>query len=176
MQHLTIRVWETKDTVFGRLTIPLRGGAGSLSVVLSVSSAQVVQYLRKAGIRFNPQAQAEIGSLFGSIGKMLKKVAKSSLMKGVLSVAKGVINSPLVKIIAPEAALAIAAASGAAKMIHAAKAGNPKAKLAMRAALAQSELETKHGQQLPVPTGVAAKGPEAAMAFRYMVTVHKVAA
>ena len=174
--HLTIRVWETRDTVFGKITIPLRGGGGAISLVLSVSSAQVVEYLHSIGVRFGPAAQAEIGSLFGGIGKMLKKVAKSSVMKGVLSVAKGVINSPLVKIIAPEAALAITAASGAAKMISAAKAGNPKAKLAMRAALAQADLETKKGQQLPIPSGVAAKGPEAAMAFRYMVTVNKVAA
>lgn len=174
--HLTIRVWENKNTVFGRVTIPLRGGKGALSIVLSVSDAQVIDYLRRAGIRFNPQAQAEIGSLFGGIGKLIKKVAKSSVLKGVVSVAKGVINSPLVKMIAPQAALAIEAASGAAKMISAARAGNPKAKLAMKAAVAQADLETKQGTQLPVPTGVAAKGPQAAMAFRYMVTVNKVAA
>lgn len=174
--HMTIRVWEDKGAVFGKLTLPLRGGTGSLSVVLSVSDAQVIAYMHQAGIRFNPAAQAEIGSLFGNIGKLIKKVAKNSVIKGVLGVAKGIANSPLVKIIAPEAALAISAASGAAKMITAAKAGNPKAKLAMKAALAQANLEQQHGKQLPVPTSVAKKGPETAMAFRYLVTVTKVAA
>lgn len=174
--HMTIRIWEDKNTVYGRLTLPLRSGKGAFSILLSVSDAQVIEYLHSAGIRFNPKAQAEIGSLFGGIGKLIKKVAKSSVLKGVVSVAKGVINSPLVKLIAPEASLAVMAASGAAKMISAAKAGNPKAKLAMKAAVAQADLEQKQGQQLPVPSGVAAKGPQAAMAFRYMVTVTKVAA
>lgn len=173
---MTIRIWEDKNCVYGKLTLPLRGGKGALSILLSVSDAQVIEYLHRAGIRFNPKAQAEIGSLFGGIGKLIKKVAKNSVLKGVVSVAKGVISSPLVKMIAPQAALAVEAASGAAKMISAARAGNPKAKLAMKAAVAQADLETKQGQQLPVPTGVAAKGPQAAMAFRYMVTVNKVAA
>ena len=141
--HLTIRVWETRDAVFGKITIPLRGGGGAISLVLSVSSAQVLEYLHSIGVRFNPAAQAEIGSLFGGIGKMLKKVAKSSVLKGVLNVAKGVINSPLVKMIAPQAALAISAAQGAAKLISAAKGGNPKAKMAMKAALAQANLERR---------------------------------
>jgi hypothetical protein len=170
---MTIRVWEQGDTVYGRLSLPLRGG-GAFSVLLSLTQQQVVAYMHAMGIRFSEADKAQIGSLFGSIGKLVKKVAKNSVMKGVLNVAKGIANSPLVKIIAPEAALAITAASGAAKMITAAKAGNPKAKLAMKAAVAQADLETKQGKQMPVPSAVAAKGPEAAMAFRYMVTVNKV--
>lgn len=173
--HMTVRVWESGDAVFGRLTLPLRGG-GSFSFLLTVTHRQVVQYLHAMGVRFSPKEQAEIGSIFGSIGKLVKKVAKSSVMKGILKVAKGVANSPLVKMIAPAAAMAIEAASGAAKLIKAAQGGNPKAKLAMKAAVAQADLETKEGKQYPTPSGVAAKGPQAAMAYRYMVTVAKVAA
>lgn len=172
---MTIRVWETGDTVHARLTLPLRGG-GALSVLLSLTQQQVVAWLHSAGVRFTKQELAQIGSLFGSIGKLVKKVAKNSVLKGVLKVGKGIIDSPLVKMIAPEAALAVEAASGAAKLIKAAQAGNPKAKLALKAATAQAELESKQGKQLPVPTGVAAKGPETALAYRYLVTVSKVSA
>ncbi len=35
------------------------------------------------------------------------------------------------------------------------------------------ELENKNGRQLPIPSGVRAKGPGAAAAFRYMVTVKR---
>jgi hypothetical protein len=174
--HMTVKIWESGDTVFGRVTLPLRGGSGAFSVLLSLSSRQVLQYLHAIGLRLDKQQAQQIGSLFGGMGKFLKKVAKNSVLKGVLNVAKGVAGSPLLKMLAPQAALAIEAASGAAKLIKAAKSGNPKAKLAMKAALAQADLETQQGQQLPVPTGVAAKGPETAMAFRYLVTVHKAAA
>jgi hypothetical protein len=172
---MQIRFWETPNAVHARIILPLRTG-GDVSVQLTVTAKQVIQYLKSIGVRFDAKAQAEIGSLFGSIGKLVKKVAKSSLVKGVLKVAKGVANSPLVKMIAPAAAMAIGAANGAAKLMKAAKGGNPKAKLALKAAVAQADLETKTGQQHPVPSAVKAKGPEAAMAFRYMVTVSKVAA
>lgn len=174
-QHMTIRVWSIGDTVYGRLTLPLTAG-GAFSILLTLTHRQVVQSLKKMGLTFSPQEMAQIGSLFGSIGKFVSKVAKSSVMKGVLNVAKGIANSPIVKMIAPQAAMALEAANGAIKMIKAAKGGNPKAKLALKAAVAQAKLENSTGRQLPVPSGVAAKGPEAAMAFRYMVTVNRVAA
>jgi hypothetical protein len=167
-----LQVWEHGDTIFGRLTLPLRGG-GALSVSLSCTQAQVVAYMHQMGIRFTESDKQQIGSLFGSIGKLVKKVAKNSVIKGVLKIGTGIVGSPLVKLIAPQAALAVEAANGAAKMIAAAKKGNPKAKLALKAAVAQAELEKKEGQQLPVPSGVAAKGPHAAIAYRYLVTVNK---
>lgn len=170
--HPTLKVWEQGDTVFGRLSLPMRGG-GALSITLTCSQAQVIAYMHAMGIRFDQRAQAQVGSLFGSIGNLVKKVAKNSVIKGVLKVGKGIVGSPLVKLIAPEAAIAVEAASGAAKMITAAKAGNPKAKLALKAAVAQADLEKKTGQQMPVPSGVAAKGPHAAIAYRYLVTVNK---
>lgn len=171
-QYLTIRVWEVGDTVFGRMTIPLRGG-GSIGVLLSITHRQVIAALRKAGIKL---PAAEIGSLFGSIGKFVKKVAKSGVVKGLLKVGKN-IAGPVIKAVVPGAAAALEAASGAMKMIKAAKSGSPaqkqKAKLALKAATAQAELENRSGKQLPVPTGVRAKGPAAAAAFRYMVTVKR---
>lgn len=170
--HPTLKVWESGDTIFGCLSLPLRGG-GMLAVTLKVTQAQVVAYMHEMGIRFNAKDKQQIGSLFGSIGKLVKKIAKNSVIKGVLKVGSGIVNSPLVKLIAPQAAIAIAAASGAAKMIQAAQKGNPKAKLALKAAVAQAELEKKEGQTLPVPSGVAAKGPHAAIAYRYLVTVNK---
>lgn len=174
-QHMSIRVWSAGDTVFGRITLPLKTG-GAISVLVTLTHQQVVQAMKRMGLTFSPQEQAQIGSLFGSIGKFVSKVAKSSVMKGVLNVAKGVANSPLVKMIAPQAAMALEAANGAIKMIKAAKGGNPKAKLALKAAVAQAKLENETGRQLPVPSGVAKKGEQAAMAFRYMVTVNRVAA
>jgi hypothetical protein len=173
MQHMTIRVWEVGDTVFGRLTLPLNGG-GMLSIVLSLNSRQALQALKNAGIRFSPEEQARIGSVFGSIGKFIKKAAKSTIVKGLVKAGKAVAG-PVLKAVVPGAAAALEAASGAMKMITAAKSGTPaqktKAKLALKAASAQAELEQQHGKQLPVPSAVAAKGPETAAAFRYLVTV-----
>lgn len=171
-QYLTIRVWEIGDTVFGRMTVPLRGG-GAIGVLISISHRQVIDALRKAGIRLPAQ---EIGSLFGSIGKFVKKVARSGVVKGLLKVGTGVVG-PVIKAVVPGAAAALAAANGAMKLIKAAKTGTPdqkaKAKLALKAATAQAELENKQGRQMPVPTGVRAKGPATAAAFRYLVTVKR---
>jgi hypothetical protein len=169
---MTIRVWERGDTVFGQLLLPLKDG-GSLAVQVRLTHAQVVRALRTAGIRFSQQDQAKIGSLFGSIGKFVSKVAKSSVLKGVLKIGKSIVGSPLVNLIAPGAALAVKAASGAGKLIAAAKKGNPKAKLALKAAVAQAKLEGDHGQQMPLPSSVRARGPAASAAFRYLVTVKR---
>lgn len=170
--YLTIRVWEAGDTVFGRMTIPLRGG-GSIGILLSVTQKQVIEAIRRMGIKLPAQ---EIGSIFGSIGKFVKKVAKSSVVKGLLKAGKA-ITGPVLSAVVPGAALAINAASGAMKMINAAKKGTPaqkqKAKLALKAATAQADLETKQGKQLPVPSGVKAKGPAVSAAFRYLVTVKR---
>lgn len=174
MQHMTIRVWERGDTVFGTLTLPLRGG-GNIALTMSVTSQQVVQALHRAGVRFSAEAQAQIGSLFGSIGRFIKKVAKSSVVRGIIKAGKGLMKTaaPFVKMIVPGAAQALEAANGAIKLIRAARGGNKKAKLAVKAAAAQAELENRRGHQMPVPSGVAAKGPMAANAFRYLVTVKR---
>lgn len=171
---MTIRVWERGNTVFGRLTLPLKNG-GEIAVQLAVTHAQVVQALRRAGIQLTGQAAAEIGSLFGSIGKFVSKVAKSSVVKGIVKAGKGIVKAavPIAKMIVPGAAAALEAANGAVKLISAARGGNPKAKLAVKAAVAQAGLENKAGKQLPVPSGVRAKGAAATNAFRYLVTVKR---
>ena len=174
LQHMTIRVWERGDTVFGQLALPLHGG-GNITLTMSVTSQQVVQALHAAGFRFTAETAQQIGSLFGNIGKFIKKVAKSSIVKGIVKAGKGLLKTaaPIVKMVVPGAAQALEAANGAIKLINAARGGNPKAKLAVKAAAAQAELEQKQGRQMPVPTGVRNKGPAAAAAFRYLVTVKR---
>lgn len=173
LRHMTVRVWERGDTVFGQLTLPLRAG-GQIAVQLSITSKQVIQALHRVGFRFTQQTQQQIAGLFGSIGKFIKKVAKSSIVKGIVKGAKSL--APIVKMVVPGAAQALEAANMGLKLIKAARGGNPKAKLALKAATAQAELENKAGKQLPIPSGVRARGPAAANAFRYMVTVQRAAA
>lgn len=173
---IAIRLWETGDAAHCRMTIPMRGG-GTIAFVVTLTHKQVLEALHRAGIQFSRQ---QVGSIFGSIGKALKKVAKVGVLKKALSLGAALVNNPLVKLVAPQAAIAIAAASGAAKLISAAKGGDKKkaekAKLAIRAAQAQAALETKAGKQLPLPTGVANRSPETKAAFRYLVTVNRAAA
>ena len=174
LRHMTIRVWERGDTVFGQLALPLSSG-GNITLTMSVTSKQVVQALHAAGFRFTAEAAQQIGSLFGNIGNFIKKVAKSSVVKGIVKAGKGLLKTaaPIVKMVVPGAAQALEAANGAIKLINAARGGNPKAKLAVKAAAAQAELEQKQGRQMPVPTSVRNKGPTAAAAFRYLVTVKR---
>lgn len=175
MQHMTIRVWERGSTVFGQLVLPLRGG-GRIALQIAVTHAQVVQALRRAGVKLDTKpAQDAIAGLFGSIGKFISKVAKSSIVKGIVKAGKGLIKTaaPIVKMVVPGAAQALEAANMGLKLINAARGGNPKAKLAVKAAVAQAKLENRNGRQLPIPSGVRAKGPGAAAAFRYMVTVKR---
>lgn len=173
---IAIRIWEAGDAAHCRLLIPLKDG-GSIAIVATLTHRQVLEALHRAGIKFSPQ---QVGSIFGGIGKALKKVAKVGVLKKALSLGKALINNPLVKLVAPQAAIAIAAASGAAKLIQAAKGPDKKkaekAKLAIRAAQAQAALENKAGKQLPLPTGVANRAPETKAAFRYLVTVNRAAA
>ena len=178
---LSMRVWEHGDAVSCRLTIPMlpRIG-GSLTIVTTLTSRQVMEALKRAGFQFSKQNMEHVGSLFGGIGKFLKKVAKSSVMKFALKIGKAVVNNPLVKIVAPQVSAAIAAAGMAAKLVQAARGKDPKkaakAKLAIVAAKAQAAKENAAGKQLPLPTGVQKKGANTQAAFRYLVTVHRAAA
>lgn len=176
---IRVRVWEHGgDAVSCELTIPLRNNSGSIKILATMTQRQVLEALRNAGVTF--QHLEQVGSLFGSIGKALKKVAKSSVLKKALSLGKALVNNPLVKIVAPEAALAIAAAHGAAKIVSAARSKDPKqaakAKVALVAAKAQAKEENKVGKPLPLPSGVANRSPETKAAYRYLVTVNRAAA
>lgn len=178
---IAIRVWEHGDSVSCRLTIPfLPKIGGAMSIVATLTNRQVLDAMKRAGISFTKGQAEKIGSLFGGIGKFLKKVAKSSVMKTALSLGKAVINSPIVKLVAPQAAAAIQAASMAAKLVSAAKGPDKKkaakAKLAIVAAQAQAKKENEAGKQLPLPSGVANRSPETKGAFRYLVTVNRAAA
>lgn len=175
MPPVKMRVWEQGNAAFGRLTLPMRGG-GELSILVTLTHKQVLDTLRRAGVRFSQTELARIGSLFGGIGKFVKKVAKSGVVKGMLKVGKAITATGLLSVV-PGVGPLMAAASGAAKLVNAAKGGGAKAvkaKLALKAATAQADLETQKGRQLPVPTSVREKGPEAEAAYRFLVTVKRV--
>lgn len=180
MGNLTIKVWEHGDAVSCKLMIPLQRIGGYLTIVATLTSKQVLAMMQRAGVKFSRMQMEQIGSLFGGIGKFMKKVAKSSVMKVALKLGKAVINSPIVKMVAPQISAAITAASMAAKLVQAARGKDPKkaakAKLAIVAAKAQADKESEAGRQLPLPTGVQAKGPATQAAFRYLVTVNRAAA
>jgi hypothetical protein len=175
---IAIRIWEVPDGVCCRMVVPLVARiGGSITLTVKLTSARVLACLKAAGISFSKE---EIGSLFGGIGKALKKISKISILKKALALGKALVNSPLGSLIAPGAAQAIAAASGAAKLIAASKGSDPnkakKAKLALAAAAAQAKIETQAGHQLPLPSGMQARSDESKAAFRYLVTVNRAAA
>lgn len=174
-RNMSIRIWETPEAVFGQLNLPLKIG-GSFTVTVKLTTQRVIQALHRAGIRFDKRDIQQIGSLFGKIGKFLKKVAKNSVIKAIVKVGTKIAKSPLVKMIVPQAAAAIEAAEGAVKLIRSARKGNPKAKLAMKAALTQAKLENRAGKQLPLPSAIARRSPKTQSAFRYLVTVQRTAA
>lgn len=187
-----VQMWEEGTKIHCRLTMPLRIG-GELTLLATVDSRQVVEELHRRGVYFvtkpggkvGVQAKingvdTEVGSLFGSIGKMIKKVAKNSVLKKALSLGKALVNSPIGTLVAPGAAIAIKAAEGAAKLVAAAKSKDPviarKGKIALLAANAQAKAETAQKRPLPLPRGIANRSPETRGAFRYLVTVAKTAA
>lgn len=185
---LRSRYWEQDGKFCCQLDVPLRVG-GQFSLLAVIDGTQLVQALKKAGltvvhrngkqvamIRGIELAEGDsMGSLFGAIGRALKKVAKSSVLKKALKLGKALIKSPLVKLVAPQAAAAIQAAEGAAKLISAARGKNKKkaakAKLALVAARGQAQREKKVGRRLPPPRSVRKASPQAQGTFRYLVQV-----
>jgi len=172
---IAVRLWEKEGVMYCRMLMPLKKEyGGHIEVVASLHSQRVIEALHKRGIR--PDSQ-EIGSLFGSIGKAIKKVGNLSVMKKALSLGKALINSPLTNLLAPGVATAIKGAAGAAKLIAASKGSDPnkakKARLALAAAQAQAKVEDQAGKALPLPAAVASRNPDSVAAFRYLVTVNR---
>lgn len=180
MQGITIRLWEQgPDVLCCRLLIPFKASiGGSISIVVTLDSKKVLAYMRKSGVRF--AQQEHVGSFFGAIGKAIKKVGRLPLIKQAVGLGKALVNSPLGNLVAPGAALAIKAVSGAAKLVAASKGKDPvkakKAKVALAAAKAQAKAEEQAGKPLPLPSGIAARSAATKGAFRYLVTVDKMAA
>lgn len=177
---IAIRLWESPGAAHCRIQIPLRIG-GYISLIATIQHKDVIAVLKRYGVQLaQGRSPEEVGSLFSAIGKMAKKVAKSSVMKKALALGKAVVNSPIVKLVAPQAAAAIAAASGAAKLIQAARGKDPKkaqkAKVALAAATAQAKAEAAAGRQLPLPTGVQNRSDETKLTYRYLVTVARASA
>lgn len=172
---IAVRYWETNGVMYCRLSVPLKPEVGGhIELLAKLDSRHVVEAMHKRGIR---PGSEEIGSLFGSIGKAVKKIGKISVMKKALSLGKALINSPLTNLLAPGVATAIKGAAGAAKLIAASKGSDPqrakKAKLALAAAQAQAKVEDTAGKPMPLPASVQARSPDSRAAFRYLVTVNR---
>lgn len=186
---LRSRFWEQNGKFCCQLDVPLRIG-GSISLLAVIDGRTVIEAMKRQGLTIQKRdgkqiavlqgvviaEGAEMGSFFGSIGKALKKVAKSTVLKKALNLGKALIKSPLVRLVAPQAAMAIEAAEGAAKLISAAKnKSNPqkaaKAKLAIVAAQGQAVKEKQAGRTLPAPRSVQRASPKAQNTYRYLVQV-----
>jgi hypothetical protein len=188
MQGVQMQVWQEGLKLFCRMVLPLRIG-GTLTILATIDSRAVMHALQQRGISFRQKPDGstaaairgvEVGSFLGNIGKFVKKVATKGVIGKALKLGKALVTSPLGKLVAPGAALAIKAAEGAAKLTAATKSKDPqrakKAKLALAAAKAQAAAETKAGRQLPLPSGVQNRDALSRAAFRYLVTVDKMAA
>jgi hypothetical protein len=173
--QIGVRFYETGDVMHCKLHMPLSIG-GAITVHASLSSQTVAKVLREMGVQFQRE---QVGSLFGSIGKALKKITKVGVLKKALSLGKALISSPLANFIAPGISVAIQGASGAAKLIAASKGSDKdkakKAKLALAAAKAQAKVEDQKGKPMPLPASVQSRAPESRAAFRYLVTVNRAA-
>jgi hypothetical protein len=172
---IAVRLWESQGVMVCRLLIPLRPELGGhIEIVAKLDSVHVIEALHRRGIR---PGSAEVGSLFGSIGKAVKKISKLSVLKKAMALGKALVNSPLTNLLAPGVATAIKGAAGAAKLIAASKGSDPnkakKAKLALAAAQAQAKVEDQARKPLPLPASVQRQPPEHQAAFRYLVTVNR---
>lgn len=187
---LRSRFWEQAGKFCCQLDVPLRVG-GSISLLAVVDGRAVIDSLKRkgftvqrrdgkqiallAGVVVAEAAEHEMGSFFGAIGKFVKKVAKNKVLKKALSLGKALVKSPLVRIVVPQAAAAIEAAEGAAKLISAARGKDKKkaakAKLAIVAAQGQAAKEKQAGKPLPAPRSVRRASPQARNTYRYLVQV-----
>jgi len=189
-------VYEQAGRFCCQLDIPLRSG-GYLNVLAVVDSAEILAALKRAGLRLVRKAGkvhavalrasnaagvagvdlGEVGGFFSSIGKLVKKIGRSKVLRKALSIGKGIISSPIVKAIVPQAAAAIAAAEGAAKLVRAAtsRSSSPgtkrRARMAILAARAQAKREKQAKRSLPMPRSVQQASPAARGTFRYLVQV-----
>lgn len=191
LSGLRSRFWEQNGKFCCQLDVPLRIG-GVISLLAVIDGRKVLEAMKRqglsvvkrngkqiallAGVVIAEAPENEMGSFFGSIGKAFKKVAKSSVLKKALNLGKALVKSPLVRLVAPQAAMAIEAAEGAAKLISAAtNKKNPKraakAKLAIVAAKGQAAKEQAAGKPLPPPRSVRQASPKAQNTYRYLVQV-----
>lgn len=190
-------VYEQAGKFCCQLDIPLRAG-GYINVLAVVDSAEILASLKRAGLRFIKKAGkqhavmlrrrsdgtvagvedlGEISGFFSSIGKFVKKIARSKVIRKALSIGKGIIKSPIVRAIVPQAAAAIDAAEGAAKLIRAAtsRRSSPKkkrrARMAILVARKQADRERRAKRSLPLPRTMRTASPQAKGTFRYLVQV-----
>lgn len=128
-------------------TIPLQMRDGR--VCLIQGRASIAEVAKDFG--FSPNEFAEVGGIFGSIGKFFKKVAKSKAIRKAVKITKGVLKNPITSaalgVVTGGASVPFTASAAAALRIAdaARKAGKKglKAKRLMKATLRQAEKEEK---------------------------------
>jgi len=184
---LRTRVWQQGGNVCCQIDLPLKRG-GFLKVLAVVTSSEILQALRRAGLSFRRRAgrqiavirgveYGEVSGFFSSIGKFVKKIANNKVIRKAVSIGKKIIKSPIVRAIVPQAALAIEAAEGAARLIHAAtsKRSSPqrqrRARMAILAARSQAKKEARAKRTLALPRGLRRSSRAAKNTYRYLVQV-----
>ena len=170
-----------------QIDLPLKRG-GFLKVLAVVTSSEILRALRRAGLSFRRRAgkqiavirgveYGEVSGFFSSIGKFVKKIANNKVIRKAVSIGKKIIKSPIVRAIVPQAALAIEAAEGAARLIQAAtsKRSSPqrqrRARMAILAARAQAKKEARVKRTLALPRGLRRSSRAAKNTYRYLVQV-----
>jgi hypothetical protein len=168
-----IKLWQDRrtGTVYAQAILPLENGM-SVTIQAHTDARDVLEWMRRNNVQLD-----QVGSLFGSIGKFVKKVANPATLLKVVGAAAKVAASALP--IAAPIKLALGAANTAAKLIKTVKQEphSPKgkrAKLVLAAANAQAKAEMNAGRQLPLPTQMSAASPASKATFRYLVTTEKV--
>lgn len=170
-----------------RLTIPLRDG-GSLTLRALVSEQEVRDRIR-AACRAQGVSPEAVGGLFGSIGKAIGSVAKSSSLAKVASLAHTVSQSPIgAALIPPQVQAAIGVANIAGKLVMKARAGNPDAQAIVQHAQAAAArpavytapiLSRTHQTVRAVPTRPTTATPlpgaprDLNATFRYLLTLSR---
>jgi len=186
-RSLKTRVWEQGGSFCCQLEIPLKRG-GDIKVLAVVTSKEILASLKRAGLRFARRAGrtfamvrgvdcGEVSGFFSSIGKFVKKIAKNKVLRKAISIGKKIVKSPIVRAIVPQAAMAIDAAEGAAKLIRmatskrASPAQQKKARVAILAARGQADREKAAQRSLPMPRSLRSSSPAARNTYRYLVQV-----
>ena len=165
-----------------RLVIPLLDGS-SITVCARVSEDEARDAIRRAS---RGRGQDEVAGLFGSIGKAIGSVAKSSSLVKVASFANQVAQSPVGKaLIPPQVSAAIGAVNIAGKLVQSARGGNPTAqtivshaqRMAARPSVYSAPvLSRSHTTVRATPTAqrpLPYASPGANATFRYLMTLSR---
>lgn len=170
---MKLKLWQDRrtGTVYAQAVVELQNGV-QIVVCAHTDAREVLEWMKRNNVSFE-----QVGSLFGSIGKFIKKVANPATLAKVVSTAASVATG--VFPVTAAAKLALGAAKTAGKLIETVKkephtAKGKRAKLVLAAANAQAKAENAAGRQLPLPAQMSAASPASKATFRYLVTTEKV--